>query len=84
LHEKYKSISASYFCRSVLRQRGKTTLCRMALANKPSVNLEQPDVRELPLQESASIFGAVSGWRRFGRNSECAHLVIADSVVDRC
>jgi predicted AAA+ superfamily ATPase len=33
------------------RQSGKTTLCRMAFASKPYVNLEQPDVREFALQD---------------------------------
>lgn len=33
------------------RQSGKTTLCRMAFADKPYVNLEQPDVREFALQD---------------------------------
>lgn len=33
------------------RQSGKTTLCRMAFAHKPYVNLEQPDVREFALQD---------------------------------
>lgn len=33
------------------RQSGKTTLCRMAFADKPYVNLEQPDVREFAQQD---------------------------------
>jgi predicted AAA+ superfamily ATPase len=33
------------------RQSGKTTLCRMAFASKPYVNLEQPDVREFAFQD---------------------------------
>lgn len=33
------------------RQSGKTTLCRMAFADKPYANLEQPDVREFALQD---------------------------------
>lgn len=33
------------------RQSGKTTLCRLAFADKPYVNLEQPDVREFAQQD---------------------------------
>jgi predicted AAA+ superfamily ATPase len=52
-HELLLQRAALYPVVTVLgpRQSGKTTLCRMAFADKPYVNLEQPDVREFALQD---------------------------------
>lgn len=42
------------------RQSGKTTLCRMTFADKPYVNLEQPDVREFAQQDPQAFLAQFS------------------------
>ncbi len=43
------------------RQAGKTTVCRMAFANKPYANLEQPDTREFALGDPQGFLNQFPG-----------------------
>ena len=80
------SLAADFPVVAVLgpRQSGKTTLCRMAFADKPYVNLEEPDTRQFATTDPRGFLGEFATGAILDEVQNCPQLLsYLQSWVDR-